>query len=209
MKTSSQVIKHSKILWIILILFLSSCKECNKCNEELPLTVFRNVKKFNMYSKNTDFEQVVATGIWQITSGDNSIQELIAFAGQSIDIPHSVEIDCDKYKSNCSLRETVLGEFGNYYVSSSRELFKINTWDNDKIIATMYDFHLCLKRILQIDLHTQEVLVKSILKDNMNSDELCSRYKEKPMPIVNKLVDESESDWEYSISVTKKPKTKK
>ena len=67
-----------------------------------------NVKKFDMYSKNTDFEHVVATGIWQITSGDNSIQELIAFAGQSIDIPHSVEIDCDKYKSNCSLRETVL-----------------------------------------------------------------------------------------------------
>lgn len=29
------------------------------------------------------------------------------------------------------------------------------------------------------------------------------------MPIVNKLVDESESDWEYFISVTKKPKTKK
>jgi hypothetical protein len=212
MKTSSKVVKHSKILWIVLIFFLSSCKECNKCNEELPLTVFRNVKKFNMYSKNTDFEHVVATGIWQITSGDNSIQELIVFAGQSIDIPHSVEIDCYKPEGFCNLRETVLGEFGNYYVSSSKELFKINTWDNDKIIATMYDFHLhdrCLKRILQIDLHTQEVLVKSILKDNMNSDELCSRYKEKPMPIVNKLVDESELPWEYSISLTKKPKRKK
>lgn len=29
------------------------------------------------------------------------------------------------------------------------------------------------------------------------------------MPIVHKLVDESESDWEYSISFTKKPKRKK
>lgn len=197
------------MFYLFLVLFLSSCKECNKCNE-LPLTVFKSVKNFNIYGKNTDFEYVTAQGLWQITSSDNSIQKLIVFTGQSIDIPHSVEIDCYKPEGFCNLRETVLGEFGSYYISSSNNRFIINTWDNDKIIATIHKYQdECLKNILQIDLHTQEVLVKSIPKDNMNLDELCSHYKEKPMPIVNKLADESESDWEYSISVTKKPKTKK
>lgn len=42
----------------------------------------------------------------------------------------------------------------------------------------------------------------------MNADEFCSHYKNTPMPIINRLVDESESDWDYFISLTKKPKKK-
>ena len=185
-------------------------KECNKCNEELPLTAFGSVKDFYIHGKNTDFTWVTSQGIWQVINGNNSFRELIVYKRESIDAPHSVQIECYKHKSNCSLRETVLVKFGNYAISSAENTFTVNTWDNDKIIATIYDFQdKCLKRILQIDLHTQEILVKSILKENMNLDKVCSYYKEKPMPIVHKLVDESESDWEYSISFTKKPKRKK
>jgi len=208
MKRNSQ---YSKILWIVLIFFLSSCKECNKCNEEQTLEVYRSVKKFYiMGSKNQG--HILANGIWKVTGDNNNFRELVVYKRESIDVPHSVEIKCYEPDGYCTLRETVLVSFLNYVyaVSSSDNTFQVNTWDNDKIIATMYDFHdSCLKRILQIDLHTQEVLVKSILKDNMNAAEFCSRYKDKSMPIVNKLVDESESDWEYFISVTKKPKTKK
>jgi hypothetical protein len=213
MKTSSKVVKHSKILWIVLIFFLSSCKECNKCNEEQTLEVYRSRKDFLIYGPKNIY--VFAYGIWKVTGDNNNFRELVVYKRESIDVPHSVEIDCDKPAGYCKLRETVLVQYGNYpysiySVSSSDNIFEVNTWDNDKIIATMGDFHdRCLKRILQIDLHTQEVLVKSIPKDNMNLDELCSRYKDKPTPIINKLVDESESDWEYFISVTKKPKTKK
>lgn len=194
---------------LVVLVFLSSIKDYKKLNEELPdtLVVYRSVKNFYNLGKNKDFEYVSTQGIWQVAT--NNLRELIVYKRESVDVPHSVEIKCYKSDNTCTLRETVLVRFVIYAVSSSENTFKVNTWDRDKIIATMYDFEdRCLKRILQIDLHTQEVLVTSIPKDNMNTDEFCSHYKNVPMPIINRLVDESESDWDYSISLTKKPREK-
>lgn len=204
MKTSSKVVKHSKILWIVLIFFLSSCKESN---EENPLEILHSEKSFFIYPENNP-NYVSIEGIWQVISSHDGT---LITNYESINYPHSVKISCDKDTSSCDLQETIIGTFNfiqAYYFTSNTTRFTTKTWDKDKIIA-IQDNDECLKRILQIDLHTQEVLVKSILKDNMNAAEFCSRYKDKPIPIVNKLVDESESDWEYFISVTKKPKTKK
>lgn len=90
-----------------------------------------------------------AYGIWKVTGDNNNFCELVVYKRESIDVPHSVEIYCNKPAGYCHLRETVLVRFGNYAVSSSENGFNVNTWDNDKIIATMYDFHdSCLKRIL-------------------------------------------------------------
>ncbi len=110
-----------------------------------------------------------------------------------------------------------MGRFGfSYFVSTSDIKFKLETWDKDKIIATnMVDYYgACFTLILQIDLYTQEVFVKSVIRQDINSEKnirhlICPPFKKKPMPIINKLVDESESPWEYSVSLTKKAKQKK
>ena len=203
MKTSSQVVKHSKILWIILILFLSSC---NKSNEEKPLEILHSEKSFFIYTKNNP-NYVSIEGIWQVI---NSHDGGLITNYESINYPHSVKISCDKDTRICDLQETIIGAYNfsqAYYFTSNTTRFTLKTWDKDKIIA-IQDSDLCLIRILQIDLHTQEVFIKSVLKDAITYDKYCTSYKGKPMPIVHKLVDESESDWEYSISLTKKPKKK-
>lgn len=192
------------LLGLFLIFFLSSYSESN---EEKPLEILHGEKRFFIYPENNP-NYVSAEGIWQvITSNDGTLITNY----DSITYPHSVKISCDKDTSSCDLRETIIGAFNfsqAYYFTSNTTRFIPKTWDKDKIIA-IQDSDICLIRVLQIDLHTQEVFIKSVLKNTVTYDKYCTSYKEKSMPIVHKLIDISESPWEYSINLSKKAKQKK
>jgi len=191
------------ILGWFLILFLSSC---NESNEEKPLEILHSEKSFFFYPENNP-NYVSVEGIWEVISSHDGT---LITNYDSLNYPHSVKILCDKDTNSCDLQETIIGAFNftqAYYFTSNTTRFTTKTWDKDKIIA-IQDSDICLTRILQIDFHTQEVFVKSVLKNNNSSDKYCSSYKGKPMPIVRKLVDISESRWVYSISLTRKTKKK-
>ena len=93
-----------------------------------------------------------------------------------------------------------------YYLTSNQEEFEIEKWNKGKIIAIQKFGDPCFIYILKINLYTQEVFMKSVLKDSTNLGTHCSSFKELQMPITNKLVNESEYPWEYSISLTRKIK---
>lgn len=194
------------ILCLLQILFLSSCEEF--C-EEKPLEILKGEKIFFSYPKNNPF-YVSASGIWQVTSGHDGT---LITNNESINYPHSVDITCDRNSDEkvCYLKETIIGPLTlskAYYITTNENVLVLKTWDKDKIVATEdQGSSWCFFRILQIDLHTKEVLIKSILKDNRDTS--CSSFKGQPMPIIHKLVDFSESPWDYFISLTKREKQKK
>lgn len=168
---------------------------------------YRSEKRFFIHPENNP-NYVSIEGIWEVISSHDGT---LITNYDSINYPHSVKILCDKDTNSCDLQETIIGAFNftqAYYFTSNTTRFTTKTWDKDKIIA-IQDSDICLIRILQIDFYTQEVLVKSILKDTGIYDKYCTSYKEPSMPIVHKLIDISESPWEYSINLRKKANQKK
>lgn len=195
------------ILSLVLVLPLCSCEKWDEVKSLIPflqeklLEILHSEKRFFIDPENEP-NYVSVEGIWQVTSGHDI---------ESINYPHSVKISCSKNTNYCNLQETIIGllKFSNsYYLTTNYDDLKIERWDKNQIIAIQKFNFDCFIHILQIDLHTQEVFVKSVLKDTSTSDKYCSSYKGKPMPIVRKLVDISESPWEYSISLTRKIKKK-
>lgn len=201
------------ILCLVLILPLCSCEKWDEVKslipflQEKPLEILHSEKRFFIHPENNP-NYVSVEGIWEVISDHDGT---LITNYESINYPHSIKISCDKDTNSCDLQENIIGPFTfskAYYFTSNTTIFTPKTWDKDKIIAIQHS-DLCLIRILQIDLHTQEVFVKSVLKDTSLSDKYCSSYQGKPMPIVHKLIDISESPWEYSINLTKRAKHKK
>jgi hypothetical protein len=174
--------------FLFTILLLSSCNQ-----EEKELVIMDGEKSF-FCDQETNPSYVSVTGIWQIKN-------------DTIIDPHEVKIICSKAAGNCQLIEAMIKirDHGYYLSLDDREL-AIKTWDNDKIIASGNEGQ-CFIGVLNIDLHTREVVLISILKKNASSSLLCSSLKDLPMPIVYKLVDESEFPWDYSMNLTKTKKS--
>lgn len=197
------------IICLIPILLLSSCNEKNNfesnfCEQgKKPLIIFNGDKSMYSYPKNNP-SHVLATGIWQIISNhDNTLFS----SSHSINNPHAVQISCDKNVGACSIQEIMMGSFTSseaYYIRTNTEEFHLKTWNQDKIIATNDFRGSCFLQTLQINLHTEEVYLKAMITRDRLNDKFCSHFKGQSMPVVYKLVDESESFWDYSIILIKK-----
>lgn len=201
------------ILCLVLVLALCSCEKWDEVKslipflQEKPLEILHSEQRFFIHPENNP-DYVSVEGIWLITSDHDKVLE-------QYDYPYGIKIACSRNTDHCSFQKTMIAllKYSDlYYLTTNESDFKIETWNKDAIIAiNRFDSGLlgdCFIHILQINFHTQEVFVKSVLKNNSSSDKYCSSYKGKPMPIVRKLVDISESPWEYSISLTRKTKRK-
>lgn len=201
------------IIFMPLMLILTSCEQLEDLvllNKTRPLIIFNANMKFNVIPKNNP-SYVSATGVWKHIS-KQSIEQL-DMCNRVYNFPHSVQIKCYKDTKDCTIHETVLRDYGmklDYYLTSYEVNYYIKSWSNNKIIATLddpkheYSVKYCFNDVLEIDLNTKEVFIKS----TTNSHEECKRYKDIDTPIIYKLIDEDQLPYSYSISLTKKLKSK-
>lgn len=199
------------IIFIPLMLILTSCEKLENLvllNKQRPLVIFNTNMLFNVVPKNNPYH-LSTTGVW-IQISKQTIDQL-NMCNRVYNFPHSVQINCYKDTKDCTIRETMLKDYGtgiNYYITSYEVNYYIKSWDNNKIIATVddpkreYSFKYCFNDILEIDLNTKEIFIKS----TANSHEECKRYKDIDMPIIHKLIDEERLPYTYLISLTKKSK---
>lgn len=201
------------IIFTSLTLILTSCEKLEELvllNKQRPLVIFETNMLFNVIPKNNPY-YVSATGVWKHISKQTIDQ--LNICNRVYNFPHSVQIKCYKDTKDCTIHETLLKDNDmkiNYYIISYEVNYYIKSWDNNKIIATLddprreYSFKYCFNDILEIDLNTKEVFIKS----TTNPHEECKRYKDIDMPIIHKLIDEDQLPYTYLISLTKKLKSK-
>ena len=205
------------VLLLLQVLLLSSCDQGQNLlmqflwRDEKEIVTIHSDKSFYIDS---DSSYVAAEGTWKVISGHDTSYALFITNGDSINLPHIVEIVCDKNRGYyCSVRETMVGrmEISNkYYLTTNKKSsFVIKIWDKDKVIAIDNQGSLCLSRILYMDINTQEVFIKSFVNSKYIESKYCTTFKGQSMPIILKLVDYHESPWEYYIKLIVKSKSTK
>ena len=196
-----------KILCLLWLLLLASCEKLDEIKsfipfyKEKPLLISTGLKEVVFIDPHLP-DYVHAEGFWILTSDHNKVLDTNYE-------PYCIKILCRKSGGYCSVKKTMIAllKLSNmYYLTSNQEEFEIEKWNKGKIIAIQKFGDPCFIHILKINLYTQEVFMKSVLKDSTNLGTHCSSFKELQMPITNKLVNESEYPWEYSISLTRKIK---
>ena len=126
---------------------------------------YYTVNKDSLFTQNNNPDYVSVEGIWLITSDHDKVLE-------QYDYPYGIKIACSRNTDHCSFQKTMIAllKYSDvYYLTTNESDFKIETWNKDAIIAiNRFDSGLlgdCFIHILQINFHTQEVFVKSVLKN--------------------------------------------